>query len=156
VRTISLVRHAAIQSAAAGLVAASLAGCATPGQQAQQAAARRVVCSDTDFPIYFDKGSDQLTSAATQTLAYTAGQLKGCRISEVEVLGLTDADARPGDALELSRRRAAVVARALAAAGLPAPVFDVAALGKLGSRVRGGAPTPLRRRTEVVIHAAPQ
>ena len=131
-----------------------VSGCTTTGPyHAERAGSRRIVCSDFDFPIYFEKGSDQLSPTARQAIASAADHVKGCRIGEVEVLGLADADG-PRDAnMELSRRRANVVAQALSAAGLPAPVFDVDALGKLGSRYRGVV-APVRRKTDVVIHAS--
>jgi outer membrane protein OmpA-like peptidoglycan-associated protein len=131
----------------------TLSACADMSPRVSRAAAR-ATCADQTFPIYFEGGSDQLTAAARQELAYVAAQVKGCRLGEVEVLGLADADGPDARSLELSKRRAAVVAQALAASGLPAPVFDVEALGKLGSRTRSGVPAPLHRRTEVVIHAS--
>jgi hypothetical protein len=47
------------------------------------------------------------------------------------------------------------VARALADAGLPAPKMVVEAAGDSGAKTPAGRPEPLRRRTEVVIHASP-
>lgn len=138
---------------AAGALA--LSACANMGPQRQVAGSAPRACADVSFPVYFEKGEDQLTSPARQEIVYAASQVRGCRLGEVEVLGLADADGPEARNLELSKRRAAVVARALATAGLPAPVFDIEALGKLGSRTRSGVPAPLHRRTEVVIHASP-
>jgi outer membrane protein OmpA-like peptidoglycan-associated protein len=69
-------------------------------------------------------------------------------------LGLADADGAARRNMVLSRKRAVVTAEALAAYGLPAPTFDIEALGKSGAVTPGGEPEPLRRRTEVVIRAS--
>ena len=52
-------------------------------------------------------------------------------------------------------RRAAVVADALAAAGWPAPAFEVGGAGDQGAVTASDASEPLRRRTEVLVDAAP-
>jgi outer membrane protein OmpA-like peptidoglycan-associated protein len=56
--------------------------------------------------------------------------------------------------LALSKRRAANVAQALAAAGLPEPLFDVEGLGASTARTAKGAPAMLQRKTLVVIQVA--
>jgi peptidoglycan-associated lipoprotein len=131
-----------------------LAACSTPSKPVAVSAQPPVVCADFNFPIYFEKGSDQLTAAARQEIDYTAARVKGCKLGAVAVLGLADADGAAHRNLVLSRRRAVVVAEALAASGLPAPTFDIEALGEAGAVTPGGEPEPLRRRTEVVIRAA--
>jgi len=113
-----------------------------------------VACADFSFPIYFDTGSDQLTPPAREAIRYAALRVKGCKLGPAAVVGLADADGRARRNLVLSRRRAVVVAEALAAAGLPAPTFDIEALGEQGARTADGE-EPLRRRTEVVIRASP-
>ena len=113
------------------------------------------VCADFNFPIYFEKGSDQLTAPAQQEIAFAAARVKGCKLGPINVLGLADADGPARRNLVLSRKRATVVAQALATAGLPTPTFDIEALGESGSLTPSGEPEPLRRRTEVVIHASP-
>jgi outer membrane protein OmpA-like peptidoglycan-associated protein len=112
-------------------------------------------CADFSFPIYFDKGSDQLTASARAVVDASVRQIRGCRVSKIEVLGLADADGPKLRNLELSRRRADHVARALVGDGLPTPVFDIEAIGEAGAKAADGKPEPLRRRTEVVIHANP-
>jgi len=145
-------------AALVGLVAASslIAGCETMNSRPHidHAASQRVVCTDTPFTIYFERGSDQLTATARQAIAYAAAQVKGCKLGEVEVLGLSGAEGQQPQNLELARRRANVVAQALTGAGLPSPVYDVQALGTLGSRYRGRT-VPVSHKTEVVIHASP-
>ena len=81
--------------------------------------------------------------------------VRGCRIGYVNVLGLTDANGGSAHNLDLSRRRAATVAKALADAGLPAPKFEVSGQGENGALTDGGRPVPLRRKTEVIIHPLP-
>ena len=112
-------------------------------------------CGDFSFPIYFETNSDQLTAAARQVTADAVARVKGCRVSEVMVLGLADAGGTAQGNLALSRRRADTVAAALKKGGLPAPVFDIDAAGQNGALTAAGRPEPLRRRTEVVIRAAP-
>ena len=119
------------------------------------AAAARPVCTDVVFPIYFAQGSDELTPAASQLIGVQAQQVHGCRIGYVSVLGLTDAGGPAAKNLQLSKRRAANVAQALASAGLPAPKFEVNGAGETGALTDNGHPVPLRRKTEVVIHALP-
>lgn len=135
------------------LAAAVAGGCATPHGRAV-AARPGPPCADVDFPIYFAPGSDQLSEPARQAVAAGAAQVKGCRIDEVDVYGLADADGAADQNLELSRRRAAVVAQALAASGLPAPLFDVKGLGTSSARTARGRPALLQRKTEVLIRVA--
>ncbi len=136
-------------------VVASLASaCADRPKPVAGLAPPPVACADFSFPIYFDTGSDQLTAPAREAIRYAALRVKGCKLGPVAVVGLADADGRARRNLVLSRRRAVVTAEALAAAGLPAPTFDIEALGEQGARTADGA-EPLRRRTEVVIRASP-
>jgi outer membrane protein OmpA-like peptidoglycan-associated protein len=134
--------------------AMGLASCSTAPKPITRAAAPQPVCTDFNFPIYFEKGSDQLTVPAQQEIAYAALRVKGCKLAPIQVLGLADADGAVHRNLVLSRQRAGVVARALAASGLPAPTFDIEALGESGSVTPSGQSETLRRRTEVVIHAS--
>lgn len=114
------------------------------------------VCADFSFPIYFDKGSDALTASARAVVDSSVEQVRNCRVTRIEVLGLADADGLRLRNLELSRRRAAHVAKVLVGEGLPLPAFDIEAIGAAGAKDPGGEPEPLRRRTEVVIHASPR
>jgi len=143
--------------AACGVLALGLgvlAACATPPKPVAGPATPPVVCADFNFPIYFEKGSDQLTAQAQQEITYAAARVKGCRLAPIQVLGLADADGAVHRNLVLSRQRAGVVVRALAASGLPAPTFDIDAIGEAGSITPSGQVETLRRRTEVVIRAA--
>jgi outer membrane protein OmpA-like peptidoglycan-associated protein len=136
------------------LAVGGLAACSTTPKPTAGLAAPAMVCADFNFPIYFEKGSDQLTVPAQQEIAYAAARVKGCKLAPIQVLGLADADGAAHRNLILSRQRAGVVVRALASSGLPAPTFDIEALGESGSVTPGGQVETLRRRTEVVIHAS--
>ena len=113
-------------------------------------------CASQRFEIYFADGEARLTEPARQAIGMTATQLQGCDIRAVRVMGL--ADARGGQAanLSLSERRARTVAEALTGAGWPAPVFDVMAGGDTGAADADGVRAPMRRRTEVLVEAAPR
>ena len=86
----------------------------------------------------------------------TATQLQGCEIRKVSVIGLADARGGPEANLDLSERRAVAVKEALEAAGWPAPVFSLVVAGESGSTTTAGASEPMRRRTEVLVDAAPR
>jgi peptidoglycan-associated lipoprotein len=143
------------------LAIAASAGCSTSstttgsqppsmrGAAALEAAPPR--CETLQFPIYFQTGSNALTEPAKQMIQTSAGQAKRCRVSQVRVLGLADADGSAARNLELSKQRADVVAAALTAAGFPAPAFDVEAAGADGATSARGVADPVRRRTEVVV-----
>ncbi len=144
-----LIARTLILTLAAGSV---LAGCANPRVPKPIAVIAAPQCADFSFPIYFETNSDALTAPARAVLADAAARARGCAVTKVEVLGLADADGPAHRNLILSRRRAAVVAKALVGAGLPGPDFDIEALGEAGARAPDGKPDPMRRRTEVVIH----
>lgn len=142
---------------AAGLaaLAALEAGCAD--LRAPPVARTPVVvgrCSDERFPIYFARGSADLPAEARTVIKSASNRIVGCRVTAVDVVGMSAPEAGgPVDAA-LTQRRADNVAQALAAAGLPAPAFDVQVSG--ARRLPpAGEHTPLARRTEVVLHAEP-
>lgn len=140
---------------AVGLTGLLATACVNTGQHAGPRASATAVCADVTFPVYFAEWSDQLTDTAKQVLVSAARQVRGCKIGYVSVIGLTDAKGAPADNLELSRRRAQVVASTLQNAGLPAPKFEIRGLGELGSVTPHGRDVPMRRETEVAIHALP-
>jgi len=132
------------------------AACSTDKAPIGGAALGAGPCTNFSFPIYFEKNSDQLTGPAHAVLDSSGARARACKVTKVEVLGLADADGTAQHNLALSRRRAEIVAQALATYGLPRPAFDIDALGEAGARAVDGKPEPLRRRTEVVIHAEPK
>lgn len=146
-----------VQWAAGLILAGGLAGCATgnPFKERDQLVATPATCVAKRFEIYFADGQAGLTAPASQAIQLTADQLKGCDIRSVKVLGLADARGGAEANQSLSERRAVAVAQALAGAGLPAPAFDVTAEGDAGATTETGLREPLRRRTEVLVDAAP-
>src|SRR5687767_6841567 len=72
----------------------------------KQPAAR---CETLQFPIYFQTGSDALTGPAREMITTTAKQAKACKVAQVQVVGLADADGSAARNLELSRQRAQIV-----------------------------------------------
>ena len=148
---VAIQRTAALAAALTALTA--IGGCSTVKRTAGlEAAARR--CENLSFPIYFQTGSIDLTPPAREMIRTSAQRTKGCRVSQVRVVGLADADGSAQRNMELSRQRADAVAAVLAAEGFPAPTFDLAAGGEAGS-VSGRTVDPVRRRTEVQVTFAP-
>lgn len=138
-----------------------LSGCAQVSQGVRRVANRNAVvaapsCQDFSFPIYFETGADRLTAAALQVIDDNASRVKACPVSQVAVTGLADAEGDPQANLELSRRRATVVAQALSARGYPTPSFDIAAGGEAGATGPRGAAAPMRRVTQVSVTFAAQ
>ena len=144
--------------AASLLASTGLAACET-GPRIFRSRAELVVepriCVERRFPIYFDEGRAGLSRPARQMIAATARELKGCDIRRVQVLGLADATGDAASNQALSERRARTVAQAFQRAGWPVPAFEAAAAGDAGAVTREGAVEPMRRRTEVIVTAAP-
>jgi len=144
---------------AAAAAAAALGGCAQVREGVQRVTNRNAVvaapaCQDFSFPIYFETGADRLTAAALQVIDDNSARVRACRVAQLNVTGLADADGSAADNLELSRRRATAVARALAARGYPAPSFEVAAAGEAGATGPRGTATPMRRVAQVSVRFA--
>ena len=140
---------------AAAIAAVALAGCSTtPGRDAL--VAEPSACAAKRFDVYFAEDQAQLTDAARTAIGLTATQLQGCEIRTVKVLGLASSTGNAEANQALSERRALAVAEALAAAGWPAPAFELEAAGDQGATTATGIAEPLRRRTEVLVDAAPR
>ena len=142
----------------AGLAGAvGLAGCGVTRFMDRDAIiAEPSACVAKRFEIYFADSEARLTDPARDAIGMTAAQLQSCNIRKVQVLGLADARGGAAANQSLSERRALAVAEALAAAGWPAPVFDVEAVGDQGTAPSGGVQEPMRRRTEVLVDAVPR
>lgn len=139
------------------VLVAGLSACASGrGPARDTIVAAPTDCRPQTFEVYFADGEARLTETARQVIGMTATHLQGCDIQRVQVIGLADASGAPGLNQTLSQRRATAVAEALAAAGWPTPVFEVAAAGGQGATVAPGVAEPLRRRTEVTVTAAPR
>lgn len=141
-----------------GAVAIGVAGCAlTPGGgNRSDLVSEPDVCAPTRFEVYFRDSEAGLTDSARNAIALTATQLQGCDIRKVDVIGLADARGGATANMDLSQRRALAVAEALEAAGWPSPAFTLFGAGDTGSVAADGANEPMRRRTEVLIDAAPR
>lgn len=113
-------------------------------------------CTAKRFEVYFADSEARLTEAARLAIGMEAAQLQGCEIRKVQVLGLADARGGATANQDLSERRAQAVAEALTAAGWPAPAFEVEAVGDEGAVTDAGVREPMRRRTEVLVEAAPR
>ena len=141
---------------AGGLAALALAGCSTTRAPSRdELVAEPPACAAKRFDIYFAEDQASLTDAARTAIGLTATQLQGCQIKAVRVLGLASSTGSADVNQALSEQRAIAVAEALAAAGWPAPAFEVVAAGDQGATTSSGVAEPLRRRTEVLVEAAP-
>jgi hypothetical protein len=80
---------------------------------------KTTACADFSFPIYFEQHSDQLSTGALQVISASVTRAMSCPVAGLAISGL-------GDDTGLASRRAAAVAKALAADGLatPAPVVQ--------------------------------
>lgn len=141
---------------AAGALGALAACSGNPFAEPRPLVAAPSACGTQRFDVYFADSQAGLTPAARQAISLTATALQACSIRSVKVTGLADARGGAAANLSLSQRRAQAVAEALEAAGWPAPVFEVEAAGSQGAASAGGVAEPLRRRTEVVVEAAPR
>jgi len=153
------VKNRGLQNLLYGFAAASAAimalgtmsGCAL-GPKPHVAAVK--TCTPARFPIYFAKGSDELSDQARDAIRAGADLVRSCKVTEVDVFGVAGADGSTAVDLDLSKRRAANVAQALEAAGLPEPLFDVEGLGASTARTATGRPAMFQRKTLVVIQVA--
>lgn len=149
------MRFASLVTATA--LIAALSACASGrGPARDTIVASPTDCQPQTFEVYFAEGEARLTDTARQVIGMTATHLQGCDIQRVQVIGLADATGTASVNQSLSQRRATAVAEALAAAGWPTPVFEVAAAGGQGATVAPGIAEPLRRRTEVLVTARPR
>jgi outer membrane protein OmpA-like peptidoglycan-associated protein len=140
-----------MKTAAVAALVIGLAGCSTI-----QTARERIVrapnrCADRAVQIYFEPNAAELTDEGRAVIRQAADEARGCKVGRVEVTGLADAAGAPAANLELSKRRAQSVTAALAAAGLPAAEFNVAAVGAAGAETADGRAAPLRRRVDVML-----
>jgi outer membrane protein OmpA-like peptidoglycan-associated protein len=128
-----------------------LGACATLTSPRDRIVQPAAICQDAVVPIYFQTGAAELTAESRRVIAAEAQRAKGCEVNSVSVVGLADAAGEPAANLELSQRRAQSVTAAVAAAGLPAAQFEVAAAGQAGAVTAQGQAAPLRRRAEITL-----
>jgi outer membrane protein OmpA-like peptidoglycan-associated protein len=113
-------------------------------------------CAANTFEVYFAEGEARLTEPARQAIGMTAARLQRCDIQRVVVRGLASASGSATANQTLSEQRAVAVAEALVAAGWPTPAFELGAEGAEGAVNSDGTREPMRRRTEVLVVAAPR
>lgn len=144
--------------AVAGAAALVLTGCESTGlfRDRSDLVSTPTTCTTHRFDIYFAEGQAQLTDPAHQAIRMATEQLKDCDIRKVQVIGLASATGSSAANQTLSERRAIAVTEALEAAGWPLPAFEIAVEGDTGAVTADGRAEPLRRRTEVVVDAAPR
>jgi outer membrane protein OmpA-like peptidoglycan-associated protein len=111
-------------------------------------------CVDQTVQVYFEPQSSELTKEGRAVIAAAATGVRSCKVASVEVIGLADAAGAPAASLELSHKRAASVAGALQAEGLPAAEYKVAAAGQAGAVTASGQAQPMRRRADIILHLA--
>lgn len=144
------------RSALVILAAAGLAACQTGPRTRADLVTSPSPCADSQFTVYFNEGSTRLTRPAAQLIAETGASLRDCSIRRARVVGLADATGTPEANRTLSQRRAATVAEALRRQGIPAPQFELAAVGEDGAALADGREAPVRRRAEVFLTVAPR
>ncbi len=145
--------HPWARPAAIAAMAAALCACNTMSPR-QQVVRTPVDCSDRTVQVYFDPQSAELTKEGRAVITAAARGAQSCRVASVEVIGLADAAGTPDASLEVSQKRAASVAGALKAEGLPAADFKLAAAGQTGAVNAAGQPRPMRRRADIILHLA--
>jgi outer membrane protein OmpA-like peptidoglycan-associated protein len=148
--------------AAGSLLAMGLGACTSmkkpPPQGAHatpQAKAAVSPCQEATLTLYFDTGSDALTSAGRQIVSLTSQRLRGCQVQELRLVGLSDPAGTPQANVELSQRRADSVLDAFVKAGTPVPKYTLVAAGSKDAVAPTGAVEPLHRRVDVTVVVKP-
>ena len=144
-----------------------LAGCQSPGpapRAEQVQALRSLGFAQTDegwtlnlaVPILFDVGSDELKQEPKREIAEMAKQLRHVGIERIRIEGHTDNLGTRGYNVELSRRRAEVVAREFVANGFPDATIERKAWGFEHPVASNDTPEgrALNRRVAIVVVAA--
>ena len=152
---------------AAGCLVGLLAGCQTPGpapRAEQVAALRSLGFVETDngwtlnlaVPILFDVDSDELKPEPKRTIAQMAKQLREVGIERIRIEGHTDNQGTRGYNVELSRRRAEVVAHEFVDNGFRDATIERKAWGFEHPVASNDTPEgrALNRRVAIVVGAA--
>lgn len=137
------------------VMALSLAACATVRNARERIVRRAPICADQTVQIYFEPQSAEVTEEGGAVLAAAAGNRRMCKVTAVEVVGLSSATGRADSNLELSRKRAQAVTAVLLAQGLPSADFKLSAAGQAGATTDEGQARPLRRRVDITLHQVP-
>jgi len=142
---------------AMALVALGACTTLTGGEEGAPAPAfNPAACGERDFVIYFDEGSNDLTEEARRIIDLQARDIRGCNISGVRIIGLSDQEeGNQESARALSVRRAEVLAEYLASrAGWPRSRFELLATGARGAVTAEGLDVPVRNRARIIVAAA--
>jgi outer membrane protein OmpA-like peptidoglycan-associated protein len=152
---------------AGGCLVALLAGCQTPAPapRVQKAEALRSLgFTETDdgwtlnlaVPILFDLDSDELKPEPKRAIADMAKELRQVGIERIRIEGHTDKVGSRSHNVELSRRRAEVVAREFLACGFPDDAIERKAWGFEHPVASNDTPEgrTLNRRVAIVVVAA--
>ncbi len=132
----------------AAIAGAWLTGCQSMGHMQQRASSP---CRNTTVTLYYEAGSETLTDAGQQIVTLTAQHLKGCKVQELSLVGLSDPAGSPEINQTLSRHRAENVLAAFVRAGLPVPKYNLVAAGERGAVTASGAVAPVRRQVDATV-----
>ena len=107
------------------------------------------------FVVYFDFGSDQVSSRSRHTLAQAIEYAKSIKATRVGLAGYTDRAGPAAYNMKLSERRANMVAAALTNVDVSSDRLDVQAFGEshLAVNTPDGTAEQRNRRVEIVITA---
>ena len=110
-------------------------------------------CPISQFVVYFEWDRSNLNQAALDVIDNAMTRARECALSTATIVGHTDTSGPAAYNIGLSQRRAAVVAEALSARGMPTELIVTEARGEtdLAQPTRDGVREPLNRRTAVTI-----
>ena len=105
------------------------------------------------FTMYFELGSDELTSTSKAAFENARSSIASWSAVEVVVIGHTDRLGAAEYNDQLSRRRAQVIATRLVASGVPPHAIEIAARGDREPLIppADGMPEPRNRRVEIKV-----
>lgn len=137
------------------LAGAFAAACAVTPDAEDAAAFDPAVCHQRDMTIYFDEFRSELTADARRIIDLQSGEIRGCRIDEVRIIGLAeDEEGNAETTRQLSVERAEVLADYLAQrAGWPRSRFRLLATGERGAVTAEGLDVPVRNRARIIVDA---
>jgi outer membrane protein OmpA-like peptidoglycan-associated protein len=105
------------------------------------------------FTMYFELGSDELTSTSKVAFENARSSIASWSAVEVVVIGHTDRLGAIEYNDQLSKRRAQVIATRLVASGVPSHAIEIAARGEREPLIptADGIPEPRNRRVEIKV-----
>lgn len=105
------------------------------------------------FTVYFDQGSERLSTASWQQLADVRARISRRAVPEVAIVGHTERMEAPAMSDELSAARADAIRRVLLADGIDDARITIVARGSRDAVAtkRSGDPEPLNRRADILV-----